>query len=266
MKRLLADSPRGILVIVHGAFEHSGRYDETAAFYQQQGFHVIYGDLPGQGKSSRRRGHIQRFDEYIDAICEWVEKAQSFELPVFLLGHSMGGLAVIRTMELRKLNVQAVLLSSPALGIYEKPTKPVEIVSRVLDMVYPKMKVETPAFSEKITRNIDVMERDRDDTLILDKISVRWYWEFVRGMKRAFKQIDDYPDVPTLIMQAGEDLMVNIDKTKDWFHKLDISEKSYKEWPSMYHEILNEPERLTVYQYMNSYLQFQLDKAMFVRR
>lgn len=246
MKKMYADDAVGVVVIVHGAFEHAGRYDEIASLFQQQGLHVVYGDLPGQGKSTRRRGHIDRFDQYIDTVSFWLEEAAKFRLPIFLLGHSMGGLIAIRTMEEKHPDIQGVILSSPGLGILNEPRKSVKLVSRVLDAVYPKYKVEAPIVTEKVTRNEQVIEADEGDSLILEKVSVRWYWEFVRAINLAFKRLSDFPDVPTLVVQAGEDMMVDIKETKRWFNQLDISEKSYKEWANLYHEILNEPERDSV--------------------
>lgn len=58
--------------------------------WRNAGYHVVMGDLPGQGTSTRARGHIRSFQEYIDTVDEWIEHAKSFRLPTFLLGHSMG--------------------------------------------------------------------------------------------------------------------------------------------------------------------------------
>ncbi|GGC81048.1 phospholipase [Thalassobacillus devorans] len=261
MKKILADDPAGVVVIVHGAFEHAGRYDEIASLLRQQGFHVVYGDLPGQGKSTRRRGHIDRFDQYIEAVTAWLDEAAKFQLPVFLLGHSMGGLITIRTLQEKRPDVKGVILSSPGLGILDEPTKSVKLVSRVLDAVYPKYKVEAPILKEKVTRNKSVIASDEADSLMLETVSVRWYWEFVRSINHAFKKINDYPDVPTLVVQAGEDLMVDIKETKKWFNQLDISEKSYKEWANLYHEILNEPERDSVVRHIVDFMKQKVEQS-----
>lgn len=69
--------------------------------WKKNGFSVIMGDLPGQGLSTRRRGHIDNFDEYIEEVEKWIE-AYLLKPPVFIFGHSMGGLAVIRTLQEKK--------------------------------------------------------------------------------------------------------------------------------------------------------------------
>lgn len=68
--------PRGVVVMVHGAGEHHGRYEWLAKKWNEHGFDVIMGDLPGQGKTRGRRGHIQSFGQYLDAVEEWLDAAR----------------------------------------------------------------------------------------------------------------------------------------------------------------------------------------------
>src|SRR5690625_4840620 len=115
--------PRGVIVIVHGAGEHHGRYKWLAEKWNEHGFEVIMGDLPGQGKSRGKRGHIQSFSQYIDVVGEWIEAARKRNLPILLLGHSMGGLIIIRLLMERAIVVHGVILSSPCLGLSQPPPK-----------------------------------------------------------------------------------------------------------------------------------------------
>ncbi len=91
MHKWEAVNPKGVIVMVHGAAEHHGRYRWLIEMWRSVGMHVIMGDLPGQGLTTRRRGHILSFDEYVYEVEEWVREAQKYDLPIFLLGHSMGG-------------------------------------------------------------------------------------------------------------------------------------------------------------------------------
>ncbi|MBA2175804.1 alpha/beta hydrolase [Halobacillus locisalis] len=257
MQKWVAQPSKATIVIVHGAFEHGGRYEALAKQFQADGFSVIHGDLPGQGHTVGKAGHIRSFDQYISTVEAWLQEAGT-EQPVFLLGHSMGGTIVMRTMETLKPEVSGVILSSPAAGILNGAGKPLEAVSRVLDKVMPTLRVKSPMKPEMVTRNQDMIEKDLQDTLILDKVSVRWYHEFRRAIKAAFKDVSEFPNVPLLVMQAEEDQMVDVDKTKEWFNLVDTSEKNYKQWPSLYHEIYNEPEWKDVYQYTLDFINRQL--------
>ena len=90
-----AERPVATIVVIHGACEHHGRYKWLSEMWRSSGFNVVMGDLPGQGTSTRERGHIRSFQEYIDEVDKWVARAKAFELHVFMLGHSMGGLIAI---------------------------------------------------------------------------------------------------------------------------------------------------------------------------
>ncbi|MCA0972845.1 alpha/beta hydrolase [Halobacillus litoralis] len=257
MKRWSVEPSKGTVIIVHGAFEHGGRYESLARQFQTDGFTVIYGDLPGQGETDGKAGHIKSFQQYVDTVSTWIEEADRTK-PVFLLGHSMGGTVVIRTMQTIKPDVHGVILSSPAAGILNGAGKPLEAVSKVLDKVSPSVRVKSPMKPEMVTRNQAVINKDLDDPLILEKVSVRWYHEFRRAIKKAFAEVEGFPNVPLLVMQAEADKMVEVKKTKEWFNLVDTDEKCYKQWPNLYHEIFNEPEWEEVYRYTLDFIKRQL--------
>jgi lysophospholipase len=77
-------------------------------------------------------------------------------------------------------------------------------------------------------------------------------------MKEAFVSIEKTQDVPMLLMQGGDDKIVKKDNVKDWFNRVQLSEKRFKEWPKCYHEIFNEPEREEVFEYANDFVKSQL--------
>jgi lysophospholipase len=244
---MLSESSVGTVVLVHGAFEHSGRYDWLANKWFDEGFNVIYGDLPGQGKSKGLKGHIDSFDEYIETITTWTREAMKLEKPVFLLGHSMGGLAVVRALEEKQLLIDGVILSSPGLGIAQGPPRWAIALSYLLEKIFPKLQVRTRLEPCLSTRNKQYHNRQKDP-LFLKKVSIRWYHEFERAIRKAFRYIHKYPPVPTLLMQAGRDLLVNPHDVRRWYKQLPIQKKKYNEWGKLYHEIFNEPEREEVFQ------------------
>ncbi|NIK12129.1 alpha/beta hydrolase [Alkalibacillus almallahensis] len=239
---------KAVIVIVHGAFEHSGRYEWQISQWNEAGYHVIIGDLPGHGESEGKRGHVNSFDEYIKTVQKWLDEAKYFELPVYLLGHSMGGLIVIRTLEETKEAVTGVILSSPGLGLQTVPHKPVYHLSKLLDKIMPSIRFKTNVKPQLATRNEAFHIRDESDPLFLHKVSVRWFHEFERGIDQAFNQIRYYPDLPTLFMQAGEDKLVSVSDVEKFYNKLAVQDKKYIFWPDLYHEVFNEPERDEVFE------------------
>ncbi|MFC7322126.1 alpha/beta hydrolase [Halobacillus campisalis] len=248
---------KATVIIVHGAFEHAGRYQHLAERLRSDGFSVILDDLLGQGKSKEEKGHIRKFDDYLHTLLQWIEQAGK-QHPIFLLGHSMGGVVVIRTLQKYKPEVNGVILSSPALGILNGPSKPTVGFSKLVNFVRPSFKVSSSISPEKVTRNQEVIKNHKEDPLIIERVSVRWYLEFQKAIKNAMKQADEFPALPTLVMQAGDDLIIDHRKTYEWFNNINTDEKTYKQWPDYYHEIFNEVEWKLVYTYMLNFIDQQL--------
>ncbi|MBY6035111.1 alpha/beta hydrolase [Fictibacillus nanhaiensis] len=244
----------GTVVVVHGANEHHGRYDWVIKQLNNSGFHCVSGDLPGQGTTTRRRGHIDTFDEYIFSIESWFTEAQKLRLPVYILGHSMGGLAVIRTLMEKRLAIQAVVLSSPCLGLAHYPSRGKNAMSFLLNKIAPGIRLATNLPEGSATRNEEIRIRDKEDKLIVKKVSIRWYRELAASMKHVFDQYKKFPNLPLLLLQAGDDLIVDKEAVKQWFNGVNLDEKWYKEFPSLYHEVLNEPERENVFEYVKRFL------------
>lgn len=258
MKQCLAPEAKGTVVLVHGAFEHSGRHEWLARRWQEEGYNCLYADLPAHGEYDGPNGHIDTFNEYIEEVSSWVEEAQTFGKPIFLVGHSMGGLITIRTLEEKQLPIKGVVLSSPCLGLENPPPKIIQGVSKVLDRIAPQMKFNGNLNPEHVTRGGDMLKRDQQDRLILKKVSVRWFQELNRGMKMALQRIGSYPQLPTLVMQAGDDKIVDKISSKKWFDQLPIQEKNFKEWEDLYHEIFNDPEKEDVFQYALQFVEKHL--------
>jgi lysophospholipase len=250
---------KAVIVMIHGAMEHHRRYGWLIQMWRSSGFHVIMGDLPGQGMTTRsRRGHIDTFDDYIFEVKDWIQAAYQFELPVFLLGHSMGGLIAVRLLQQERVNIAGVILSSPCLGLVKYPSKILNALSVGLNVVLPELRMNSGITVEMATRNNDVREADLNDTLYVTKVSIRWYRELLQAMKLAFLEIGKLPDIPILVMQGGDDKIVNKQAVKDWFNQIPLSEKRFKEWIPCYHEIYNEPEREDVFEYGKDFVNSQL--------
>lgn len=251
--------PRAVIVIIHGAFEHHGRYKWLIEMWRTSRYHVLMGDLPGQGTTSRsKRGHIDSFDEYIEEVDSWVREAAKWELPIFVMGHSMGGLVLIRLLQEKKLHLAGAILSSPCLGLAQHPSKFLEAISIGLNIVKPKLMVSPKLSVDLITRNLEVQRNDVNDSLYVTKVSVRWYRELLTGMRQAFEKSEQTLDIPILVMQGGNDKLVDKAAVRKWFDQIKLKEKHFKEWDKCYHEIFSEPERDGIFQFSNDFVEARL--------
>ncbi|WP_051330965.1 alpha/beta hydrolase [Aneurinibacillus terranovensis] len=241
---------RGTVVIVHGAGEYFARYHWLARELNQAGYSVIGGDLPGLGRSGGKRGHIQRFEDYYKALDQWLQTAFQGKRPLFLLGHSMGGLIVIRYMQEKKPDVEGVILSSPCLELARNIHPVLAAVASLFDVCLPSLTLSAGIAAGDVSRDRTIAERYGNDSYITKRVSVRWYKQLVRAMRFARLQQNEYPGVRTLIMQAGADRIVNAAATRKWSQALPISDKQYWEWEGLYHEIFNEPEKEEIARFM----------------
>ncbi|WP_319003478.1 alpha/beta hydrolase [Bacillus shivajii] len=238
-----SEKAKGVFVIVHGAGEYHVRYQWVVKQLTGLGYHVIMGDLPGQGTTEGPRGHVDRFSNYINVVKSWLTEARKYELPITLLGHSMGGLISIHTlMSLQKSELPNVaILSSPCLGLVNNPPAYKKVASYVLNGVAPKVLFPSGLESGSGTRDEWMRKRDKADDRLIKHVSVRWYQELCKAMEKAHKNTDSLPDVPLLVTQGGDDRIVNKQEVKRWFDALPLTDKYYKEWPEVYHEVLNDP-------------------------
>ncbi|WP_347549207.1 lysophospholipase [Pseudalkalibacillus hwajinpoensis] len=254
-----AEYAKAVIVLVHGANEHHRRYDWLVSKWIESGYHVVLGDLPGQGESTRRRGHIDSFDQYIETIEKWINRAHEFHLPVFLLGHSMGGLASIRTIMEKRLLLTGVILSSPCVGLVNPPNKGVDILSKVLNPIVPSLRLNSKLQPNIGTRNKEFHARDQDDPLMIQKVSVRWYRELLKAIKIASEGARTFPNQPLLVVQGGDDRIVDKQSVVSWFNRIPLTDKAYSEWDGLYHEVFNEPERDAVFKTARSFVELKLE-------
>ncbi|WP_335871342.1 alpha/beta hydrolase [Bacillus sp. 2205SS5-2] len=260
-----AENPQGVVVIIHGAMEHHGRYKWLIEMWRSSNFHVVMGDLPGHGITSRRnRGHIETFNEYIMEVKDWIGGAMEYDLPIYVMGHSMGGLIAVRLFQEHRLKVKGLILSSPCLGLLRPPSMILNVLSFGLNEVRPKTKFSSGLTIDMATKNQDIKEMDCNDSLYLTKVSVRWYRELVKSIKLAFRHSEKLQDLPLLVIQGGDDQIVDKSGVKSWFNQVQSSDKHYKEWPHYYHEVFSEEKRDDVFQYSVNFVinQLVLDKKM----
>lgn len=247
--------PKGVLVIVHGANEHHGRYKWLIDNWNTEGFNVVIGDLPGHGETTKKqRGHIESFDEYITVIEEWIRKAETYQVPICLLGHSMGGLAVIRTLQEKVLPITGVILSSPCLGLVNPPSHFLDLLTKGINALYPRLRIDSGISVDNATRSEVARTEGLNDPLYNKYISVRWYRELAEAIIQARKEINKFPNLPILVLQGGDDKIVDKTAVNHWFNQVTSNEKTYKEYPQLYHEVFNEPEKDEVFQFALSFV------------
>ncbi len=112
------ENPTARVLLVHGVGEHSGRYAHIGEFFAKAGLSLTAFDLLGHGKTDGQRGHADSYDDFCREIDYFIQDIESRQpaVPIFLYGHSMGGLIVLYyTLFKRPKNIKGVISTSPGL-------------------------------------------------------------------------------------------------------------------------------------------------------
>ena len=152
--------PRGVVLIAHGLAEHCGRYEHVAAALTQQSFKVFAVDHLGHGKSPGERVFVESFADYTDGIDSLFELigSQHPDVPVTILGHSMGGLIAAASVVAHPHRYHGAILSGPAIIAPEPPPAWQQWLVRRLSSWSPKAGV-VALESEAISRDPEKTRR-----------------------------------------------------------------------------------------------------------
>lgn len=238
------ESAQANLVIVHGFAEHSGRYLHVIQALNDAGINCMAFDLRGHGRSGGRRVYIDAWADYLSDVNAALRLAtqRAPDLPVYLLGHSMGGLLVMSRLLERSDDVKGFIATSPALEVIAPVPKWKKAASAILNRVLPFVAVPAELDPSLVSRDPAVVEAYRGDRLVSTTATVRWYSEFTAAQARVKAQAGQIT-APCLLMQAGRDGLVHPEAPRKLSAKLGSKDKTYVHLDALYHEVLNEPER-----------------------
>ena len=242
-----ADRPKAVLLIAHGLAEHSGRYEHFADFFVNHGYGVFGLDYPGHGKSDGDRCHIAKFSEYTDSITLLIERVRNVcpETPLFLVGHSMGGLVAVSFL----IGHQAEFAGSVLSGAAVQPAIELPAIQRLImnlmSRVLPKLRV-LQLDSSEVSRDPAVVERYRNDPLVFNgKVTARLAEQLFSEMtsiQDRFGRIE----LPMLILHGSEDGLTSPEGSRMLHEKISSQEKKLIIYDGLYHEVYNEPEQIEV--------------------
>lgn len=251
------DEPaRANVLLLHGLGEHSGRYEELAGFLTERGYAVYALDLPGHGKSGGTPGYIAAFSDYLSVAEQYLQqvKANISGQPLFLLGHSMGGLISALFLPQHQSAFSGALLSGAAVQSPLKPP-PIQLLTiRLLSLLMPKLGV-LQLDASQVSRDPEVVRRYEEDPLNYHgKVSARSVAELFAAMQ-ALRDNATRIELPLLIMHGSEDSMAAPEGSQYLYQACGSIDKTLKIYPGLYHEIFNEPEKQQIYTELTAWLE-----------
>jgi alpha-beta hydrolase superfamily lysophospholipase len=245
------------IVIVHGLHEHSGRYAHVIAALNEAGLGVYTFDLRGHGQSDGVKNFISDIDEYRQDM-ENVLRQVPTDKPLYLLGHSMGGLIVMNYMLYRdRADISGVILSGPALEIGDDVSPMAIKILGVVGKYLPQLKTVKVKPSQ-ISRDFNEVEKYKNDPLnslhgTKAGLGIALLTA-IQELKPKFPQFTH----PILIMHGGADTITNPEGSRLLSETCESKDKTLKIWEDAYHEIFNEINKDEVIEYMLDWIKARI--------
>jgi acylglycerol lipase len=234
--------PRAVMVLAHGASEHSGRYAWVGEQLAARGIAVHALDHRGHGRSDGSGAYIDRVRNAVADVGTLIEHARAEHgRGVFLFGHSVGGCIAIAYALEHQEKIEGLALSAPLAALSAAPL-PLRVIGRALSIVAPRVGV----------LDIDSTAVSRDPAIVRDyeadplnhhgKLPARTVSELadtIGGFEAAMPRLE----LPLLVMHSPLDRLTPYAGGRMVHDRASSDDKTFVHYDELYHELLNEPER-----------------------
>lgn len=234
-----AGPARGVVAIVHGFNAHSGHYAWAAQQFTARGLAVYALDLRGRGRSDGERFYVERFDDYVGDVASLVQLAKAREpgLPVFLLGHSAGGVvaclyAIGHQAELAGLVCESFAFQVPAPDFALAALKGLSHLAPHAHVLRLK--------NEDFSRDPQAVAEMNADPLIANEVQpTRTVAEMARADDRLKR---DFPLIrlPLLILHGTADHATRPSGSRLFLEHAGSADKTLKLYEGHYHDLLRD--------------------------
>jgi acylglycerol lipase len=235
---------RAVILIVHGLAEHSGRYMNVVNRFVPLGYAVYGIDHIGHGRSEGRRLYVERFADYTEPLKTYFDMVRCWQpdKPVFLVGHSMGGLIGALHLLSHQEGLSGAVLSGPAVKAPGNIPAAIVFVGRVLSVLVPRVGLVPPVDADGVCRDPAVVKAYLADPLVYrGKLTARLGAELIGAMERVRAEANRIT-LPVLILQGGADRLVDPSGAQILYEKITSPDKKLVVYEGFFHEVFNEPQ------------------------
>jgi alpha-beta hydrolase superfamily lysophospholipase len=240
------------LLIFHGYGDHSGRFAHFQKWLADRGVATDSFDFRGHGRSSGRRGYVRRWDEYLDDVhaaldaCQpiWTNEGLS-GVPLFVLGHSHGGLVLAAATIAGILAAPAVagcIMTAPYLAPAEPLTWPWRLFAAASNVLSPSLRVKSGLSADMMTSDPVMLADSHADPLLLRAATPRWYTTTMRKQAEVLAAADGFT-LPLLCLFGDQDRIASSAAARAFVESVRATDKSFEVIAGARHEILRETTR-----------------------
>ena len=257
-QRWIPDNARGVLLIVHGVGDHSARYTQITQTLPEYGFVVASYDQRGHGRSAGIRGHVTRWQDYCHDLQRIVQSIgrDHFPLPLFLLGHSMGSLVVLRYLLSRPGDVRGAIISAPPMKAQGVAKPGLILLARILSCVCPRWRLTLSIQADALSRDAGMIDAYRTDPLVHRQVTVRWGTEALAARATIHQRAAEIR-VPLLLVHGEADNIAAVRGSVELFERVGSHDKQLLTYPAALHELHNDTNREQVIEDYRLWLQRQ---------
>jgi alpha-beta hydrolase superfamily lysophospholipase len=227
--------PRAVVANLHGLGDHSGLYPTLVGHLLSQGIAVHAPDLRGNGRSPGQRAYIGSWDEFREDLRSFLDEVrrEEPEVPLFLLGNSLGGLIVLDYALHYPEGLCGVIAASPPLGRLGVPA-PLLFLGRIMSRLWPRFALETGMDLSGLARDPAVAQTVLADPLFHRYGTARLSTEVVTAIARVQANAPRLT-VPVLVLHGGADRMVPPDGSRRFVAAAGSPDRRLIEYPEAYH-------------------------------
>ena len=252
---------RAAIVFHHGFGEHGGFYERFGEEMAVRGFAFSAHDARGHGASPGQRGHVDSWDEFRDDLALHIERvaAEHPGLPLFLIGHSLGGLVVLDHAYRRSSGLSGVIALGPAVGAVGVPPW-VMALGRMLSNLWPRFALDSRLERGNLSRDPEARRLFKEDPLYHTQGSARLTVEFEKTRAELIEHAAEIA-LPVLVLHGGADRIVFPEASRSFFDRLRVGDRQRKEYPSAFHNLLLETNREEVVADLTSWIDARIART-----
>jgi alpha-beta hydrolase superfamily lysophospholipase len=237
------DSPKALLLLLHGLGEHSGRYMNIINELKNSRVSIFAMDHRGHGKSSGRRGYTSSFGDYIYDIRSFAEliRHENCRAPLFVLGHSLGGIMAAKFALEYPEDCDGLILSSPAFVPSIKFPKWKIALSGVISKYLPGLAMSNGINPSELSTDQNAVEAYENDPLVHDRATARLYTETMAAASCCLDHAGSL-SMPLLVFHGECDSIISPSGSERFFKASSSVKKEIIIFKGMFHETMNEAD------------------------